>query len=234
VRYSLSPSAMAPWFASAGRLTATIGPTQNDAAAYLVAVTGELVGALREIMARADDPGLDAVGNQRRRYVDMLACVAVFFDKIGHDEIASIGKHIGKLVVAVDDLNDGVTDPLFVTKGNKRDATRIWGARLQAVLGLECLMKTDLSPEKAADEVAKKRDYRDLARLKRGERRDFDLKKSLLSWRARFLDGRVPLPVLEREFARKRHEIDEAALSPAQYRGWARQWLLAAVTSAKR
>src|SRR5215831_6194044 len=49
--------------------------------------------------------------------------------------------------VALLDLIEGVTDPLFVTQGSKRDSMRVWGARLQAALGLECLRRGGLSRE---------------------------------------------------------------------------------------
>jgi hypothetical protein len=197
---------------------------------YLVETTREFVRALLAIVSQDDDPSLDAIGNQRLRYVEALTSVALYLDKLGHDQIGQLGKYIGKLAVALSDLNEGVTDPLFVAAGSKRDSTRIWGARMQAVLGLECFIWGGLSQKTAAAQAAK--DYRALAGLKRGGARD--LRGSLLSWRERFLDGRVPVPELRRSFKLTYQQIEAATLSPEEYRKLGKEWLSSAAQSAKQ
>src|SRR5262249_15636787 len=92
-----------------------------------------------------DDPGLSAINNQRRKYARILWEISAYFHAIGHDKLPELGTDIGGLGVALEDLIRGVTDPLFVTKGSKRDSARIWRARLQAALGLECLILSALS-----------------------------------------------------------------------------------------
>lgn len=197
---------------------------------YLLEVTRELVQNLRAVMDSKNDRGLDEVNNQRQRYAAALGHIAVYFDRIGEVETSEIGKWVAKLAVALDDLTDGVTDPLFVTKGSKRDSTRIWGARMQASLGLECLIRSGLSRQKAAKRAAK--DYTSLARLMRGKTRD--LEGSLLSWRERFLDGRVPVRALSLDFTAKYRQIEAASLSSEQYGEDGNKWLSSAVKSAKQ
>jgi hypothetical protein len=206
-------------------------PTELKAAQeYLLEVTGELVRNLQTVMNREDDRELDEINNQRQRYAAALGCLAIYFDTIGHDNISEIGKWVGKLAIALDDLTDGVTDPLFLTKGSKRDSTRIWGARMQAALGLECLIRSGLPRKAAAKRAAK--DYTPLARLMRGKNRD--LEGSLLSWRERFLDSRVPVRSLSRDFTAKYRKIEAASLSSEQYRDRGNAWLSSAVKSAKQ
>src|SRR5215475_14237707 len=109
-----------------------------------------LVERLLSIWNDQDDPGLSEIDNKRRRSARILWAMGAYFHAIGHDKLPGLGTYIGSLAVALEDLIDGVTDPLFVTKGSKRDSTRIWGARLQASLGLECLLLSGLSRKAAA------------------------------------------------------------------------------------
>jgi hypothetical protein len=170
-----------------------MGAGREEAAReHLVKATNELVENVLFVMNHEDDPALSAIDNQRRSYANLLWAMGAFFEQIGHDKLQEVGKRIASLGVALEDLIKGVTDPLFVTKGPKRDSMRIWGARLQAALGLECFIRSALSRKKAAADAAK--DYKALATLKRGENRD--LKGSLLSWYDRFIEERVPVPEL--------------------------------------
>jgi hypothetical protein len=178
-----------------------------------------------------DDPGLSATDNKRRRYARILWAMAAYFDKLGHDKLPELGTYIAGLGVALEDLIKGVTDPLFVTKGrSKRDSILIWGARLQAALGLECLILSGLPREKAASHAA--RHYQALASLKRGTNRD--LKGSLLSWYDRYVEQRVPVPELREAFQTERRELKAAKLLPAEYRRRGEQAFAKAVQSATR
>jgi hypothetical protein len=185
---------------------------------------------LLSIMNDKDDPGLSAIDNKRRRYARILWAIAAYFDKLGHDKLPGLGRYIGGLGVALEDLIRGVTDPLFVTKGPKRDSMRTWGARLQAALGLECFITSGLSRKEAAADAA--RNYKALARLTRGTNRD--LKGSLLSWYDRYVEGRVPVPALLEAFQTTRRELKAANLSPAEYRRRGEQAFAQAVKSAIR
>jgi hypothetical protein len=190
-----------------------------------------LVERLLSIMNDEDDPGLSATDNKRRRYARILWAMAAYFDKLGHDKLPGLGRYIGGLGAALEDLIDGVTDPLFVTKGrSKRDSMRTWGARLQAALGLECLFLSGLPREKAASHAA--RHYEALASLKRGPNRD--LKSSLLSWYDRYVEERVPVRALQEAFQTTRGELKAANLSSAEYRRRGEQAFAQAVKSAIR
>ena len=208
-------------------------PGREEAARELIwRANSELVERLLSIMNREDNPGLSTNDNKRHRYADILAEMDIFFHKIGHDEL---GTYIVGLGVALEDLIEGVTDPLFVTKGSKRDSMRIWGARLQAALGVECFITSGLSRKEAAGAA---KDYKELARLKRGENRD--LEGSLLSWYDRYVEGpgegpgRVPVPQLLEAFQETRRELKAANRSQAEDRRIGELYFAEAVKSASR
>jgi hypothetical protein len=202
----------------------------EEAACDLVwRANGEFEKRLLFIMNGEDDPGLSAIDNKRRRYARILWALRDFV-KIDHDELSELRTYIGSLASALEDLIEGVTDPLFVTKGSKRDSRRIWAARLQAALGVECLILSGLSRQTAASDAA--RDYNALASLTRGT--DRDLKVSLLSWYDRFIEGRVPVPELVEAFQEVRRELRAAKLTPAEYRRRGEQAFAKAVKSAIR
>jgi hypothetical protein len=199
-----------------------------------------LVERLLSIMNDEDDPELSAINNQRRRYARILWTMSAYFHEIGRDKLPGLGTYIGSLGVALRDLIDGVTDPLFVTKGSKRDSMRIWGARLQAALGLECLILSGLSREKAASDAARK--HQALVNLVRLAGRD--LKGSLLSWYDSYSyvekptdirrTRRVPVPALLETFQETRRAIEAAKLSPAEYRRIGQQYFEQAAKAVRR
>jgi hypothetical protein len=189
-----------------------------------------LVERLLSIWNDRDDPGLSEIDNKRRRYARILWAMSAYFHAIGRDKLPGLGTYIGSLGVALEDLIDGVTDPLFVTKGSKRDSTRTWAARLQAALGLECLILSGLPRERAASHAA--RHYKALASLKRGTSRD--LKGSLLSWYDRYVEELVPVPALVEAFQTERRELKAANLSSAEYLRRGEQAFAQAVKSASR
>src|SRR5262245_11356680 len=181
-------------------------------------------------MNHEDDPELSAIDNQRRRYASTLIQMGTYFDHIGYEEVRELGKYIATLGVALEDLIDGVTDPLFMTKGSKRDSMRIWSIRLQAALGLECFIRSGLPRKEAAEKAADK--YKMLRRVKRGVRRD--LAGSLLSWYDRYVEERVPVPELLQTFKEQHRAIKAANVSAAEYRKRGDQWFARAVKSATR
>src|SRR5205809_7537038 len=101
-----------------------------------------------------------------------------------------------------EDLNRGVTDQELVAKGSKRDSMRIWGARMQAALGLGCFIESGLSRKRAASYAATK--YKALTELIRIA--GADLEGSLLSWYDSYSyikrrgRERVPVPELLEAF----------------------------------
>jgi hypothetical protein len=212
----------------AGILSA--GRGEEAAREYLITATSELVERLLFIRNHRADPGLSAINNERRRYARILFAMDAYFHKIGHDKVHELGTYIASLGVALEDLIEGVTDPLFVTKGSKRDSKRIWGARLRAALGLECLILSGLTRDAAASYAT--RHHKALASLMRGTNRD--LKGSLLSWYDRYVEGRVPVPALVEAFQTTRRAIQAAKLSPAEYRRVGEQFFEQAVKSAIR
>jgi hypothetical protein len=204
---------------------------EREAARELIwRANSALVERLLSIINDQDDPELSEIDNRRRRYERILWAVADYFTKIGRDKLPGLGMHIAGLAIALRDLRMGVTDPLFVTTGSTRDSMRTWGARLQAALGLECLIRSGLSREKAASHAA--RHYQALARLTRGTSRD--LKGSLLSWYDYYVEGRVPVKALQEVFQKTRRKLKAAKLSPAEYQSRGEQAFAAAVKSATR
>jgi hypothetical protein len=202
----------------------------EEAACDLVwRANGEFEKRLLFIMNGEDDPGLSEIDNRRRRYARILFALRDFV-KIDHDELSELRTYIGSLASTLEDLIEGVKDPLFVTKGSKRDSMRTWGARLQAALGLECFILSGLSRDEAASHAA--RHYKALARLMRGA--DRDLKGSLLSWYDRFIERLVPVPDLVEAFQEVRRKLRAAKLSSAEYRRRGEQAFAKAVKSASR
>jgi hypothetical protein len=208
------------------------GRGDEAAREYLITATSELVEQLLFIRNHKDDPRLSAINNQRRRYARILFAMDGYFHKIGHDKVHELGTYIASLGVALQDLIEGVTDPLFVTKGSKRDSMRIWGARLQAALGLECLILSGLFLSRKTAAIYAARHYKKLASLMRGTNRD--LKGSLLSWYDRYVEGRVPVPALVEAFQTTRRDLKAANLSPAKYRRGGKEAFVQAVKSAIR
>jgi hypothetical protein len=212
----------------AGILSA--GRGEEAAREYLITATSELVERLLFIRNHRADPGLSAINNERRRYARILFAMDAYFHKIGHDKVHELGTYIASLGVALQDLIEGVTDPLFVTKGSKRDSKRIWGARLRAALGLECLILSGLTRDAAASYAT--RHHKALASLMRGTNRD--LKGSLLSWYDRYVEGRVPVPALVEACRTTRRDLKAANLSPAKYKRGGKEAFAQAVKSAIR
>ena len=207
------------------------GRGDEAAREYLITATSELVERLLFIRNHRADPGLSAINNERRRYARILFAMDAYFHKIGHDKVHELGTYIASLGVALQDLIEGVTDPLFVTKGSKRDSKRIWGARLRAALGLECLILSGLTRDAAASYAARHY-YKTLASLMRGTNRD--LKGSLLSWYDRYVEGRVPVPALVEACRTTRRDLKGANLSPAEYKRAGKEAFAKAVKSAIR
>jgi hypothetical protein len=204
---------------------------EEAARQFIWRANSALVERLLSIWNDQDDPGLSEIDNKRRRYARILWAMGAYFHEIGHDKLPGLGTYIGSLGVALEDLIDGVTDPLFVTKGSKRDSTRIWGARLQAALGLECLILSGLTRDAAASYAARHY-YKTLASLMRGTNRD--PKGSLLSWYDHYVEGRVPVPQLVEAFQITRRDLKGANLSPAEYKRAGKEAFAKAVKSAIR
>src|SRR5262249_37152845 len=134
---------------------------EEAAREFIWRANSALVERLLSIWNDQDDLALSEIDNKRRRYARILWAMSAYFHAIGRDKLPGLGTYIGSLGVALEELIDGVTDPLFVTKGSKRDSRCTWGARLQAALGLECLMLSGQSRETAASYAA--RHYKKLA-----------------------------------------------------------------------
>jgi hypothetical protein len=189
----------------------------------------ELVEWLLSIENEKDDQ-LSEIDNQRRRYAKTLLAISIYFKRIDHDEHPELWTDIASLGVRLENLIEGVTDPLFVTKGSKRDSTVIYGARLQVALGLKCLFLSGLSREKAASEVATKHEA--LAGLIRIA--GADLKTSSLSWYDSYVKEQVPVPALREEFERTCRKLEAANLSSPEYRKIGQQYFERAAKAVRR
>ena len=209
-----------------------LGSAEREEAArelreFIWKANSALVERLLSVWNDQKDPGLSQIDNERRRYARILWAMSAYFHAIGRDKLPALGTYIGSLGVALEDLIRGVTDPLFVTKGSKRDSMRIWGARMQAALGLECFIQSGLSRERAASEAATK--YEALTELIRIA--GSDLKGSLLSWYDSYIKRRVPVPELLEAFQETHRAIKAAKLSRAKYRRIGHQYFKQAVQS---
>jgi hypothetical protein len=194
---------------------------------FLFDETGDLVRTLRTaIQSSAKDLGKEnSIQNRRLRYCAALAVCARYFEKIGADDV---GEFLGGLGLAMADLDEGVTDPLFRNDaGSKRNSTKIWHARMRAAIGIECLLKAGLSRKDAGTYTAK--NYKALDLLLRDKA---ELKGALLSWYDRFREDRVPEENLQEAFRGHRRDIKASALDRVRYRELADQWLSKAVEAA--
>ena len=189
----------------------------------------EITERVLPIMNAKDDPGLDAINNQRRRFVRMLWAIA----KIDDDNLLpQVGTYIGGLAVALESLIEGVTDKLFVTKGSKskRDSKRVWAPRLQAALGVECLILGRLTRQQVKETV--ERHHGELRRLMRSARQS--LGGSVLFWYDVFLEDRVLVKEYREAFDEMRRQLRAAKLSPAEYRRLGAQHFEQAIKTASR
>ena len=185
------------------------------------------------ITNQEDDPNLSAIDNKRRRHTRILWAMRAYFDKLGfRDKVPELRKYIADLAIALGESHQGRAYRSAICEDERVQTRpmRTWGARLQAALGLECLILSGLSREKAASDAAKS--YKALASLTRGTK--LDLKGSLLSWYDRYGEGRVPVPELLEAFETERSELKAANLSPAEYRRRGKQAFMHAVKTAIR
>jgi hypothetical protein len=180
------------------------GPPQDKATLALLAQRA-LIESLQEVARAEDQAELDDLGNLHWRCADTLMALTNYLGSINTDDnvVEVVAVFMQRLASALYDRAEGISDPLLELKRtSKRDASYTWSTRMLAVLGVEYLIEVEgLSRKDAAHRMAKK--HPKLARLKRGERRD--LVGSILSWRERLLDGRVP-PSVRRDF-RIEHQI---------------------------
>ena len=163
-----------------------------------------LLLSLREISRREDDQRLSAAGNVRAKYIDTLrSTLNYLYPRTNLDlELYETFQH---LLIALDDLQHGVIDPIFKVEGsNKRDPSYLWYARMKVVLALEWFHRCGMSYSEVSRQMAKQ--VPQLANLKRGEARE--LASSILSWRVLFMDSKVPHHALRRSFVEGYREVE--------------------------
>jgi hypothetical protein len=151
---------------------------RQAAVSFLVGLTRELVLKLQAVV-RSD-------ASLRAKYIDTLALVGQYLAKIdaGYD----VAKHVTDLAIALSDLDDGIVDPALDPGTKvKGDPSRVWRGRMWAALGMECLLKSGLTREKATQQAVAR--WPGLNCLLHGS--GSGLRSSLLSWRDRFMNGEI-------------------------------------------
>jgi hypothetical protein len=150
------------------------------------------------------------VGNTRARCTKTLMMLSGYLHLLAGGTEASAC--IDRILVALLDLEIGITDPLLKAVGtSKGDPTYIWLARMATVLALERFIRSGMSQRNAATEAAKK--YSELARLKRDESRE--LASSILSWHVRFMNGnRRSRPIVRNARVRALFRAEYLAMEP--------------------
>jgi hypothetical protein len=125
--------------------------------------------------------------DERARYTYALRELAKFLESCGSIHHS----RFWRLAMALDDLNDGVTDPLLKARrtGGSRGNTWLWCARANVVLGMYVLVEAGLSRKEAAEKAAK--DYpriNKVAAFERGQKSD--TKTKILGWYDEFKKDR--------------------------------------------
>jgi hypothetical protein len=175
-----------------------------------------LVEDLREVLQQHDQPELDKAGNLHWRLADTLMALTNYLGSVNHsdDIIEGVANAIQRLADALYDRAQGISDPLLeFRRTSKQDAYRVWLVRMYVV-------KLGSSRKKAAAKLAKQ--YPELSFFKRGDSRD--LVGSILSWRERLMDGRVPNEIRKKFMVEYREFVAETEAS----------WLRAMVSSLPR
>src|SRR5262249_43465697 len=125
-------------------------PTNDQArkaADYLLGLTRDLVLTLKTVL-HSDAP-------QRSKWIDELWVWGQYLEKIGAGY--GVANPPLQLAIALDELSDGVVDPLLSPSMKvKDDPARIWRGRTWAALGMECLLKKGLTRKAASDEAVTK------------------------------------------------------------------------------
>jgi hypothetical protein len=125
--------------------------------------------------------------DERARYTYALRELAKFLQSCGSVHHS----RFWRLAMALDDLNDGVTDPLLKARsiGGSKGNTRLWCARANVALGMYVLVEAGLRRKEAAEKAAK--DYpgiNKVAAFERGQKSD--IKTKILGWYDEFKKDR--------------------------------------------
>jgi hypothetical protein len=179
-----------------------------------------LADDLRKIF-RAPFPGdRDSIWCQQRQYVAALEKIALFCKHSGIG--ADVAERFAQLAIAFDDLQAGIDGPAIFQKkksagGRPPDRFNTWSVRTTAMLGLECCISGNLTPEHAATRASKK--FPDLAKLSTRKARPsekwkrgagHDLARLLLLWLTAYRDKTIPNAAAQSSF--------DAQLSPLRER----------------
>jgi hypothetical protein len=195
-------------FAETQQLSTTGGSSNLDAK-YELALRAMMLD-LQELDREKSRVHSTTVGNTRARCIKTLTMLGGYLRLLAGGTEASAC--IDRILVALLDLEIGITDPLLKAVGtNKGDPAYIWLARMETVLALERFIRSGTSREQAARQVARR--YPELARLKRGENRD--LASSILSWQVRFMNGdRRNRPTVPNARVRALFKAEHLAMEP--------------------
>jgi uncharacterized protein YoaH (UPF0181 family) len=202
--------------------------TKNEDASFLASDLEVLTRSLRTIFRAA--PAGENITALQGQYTLALAGLAQFIKRCGIGD--DISQRFEELAAAMGDLPSGTRAPILTpAKRTPVERSDIWSVRVNAVLGVESLILSGLSPDDAIKLVATK--YRDLDRLRAPNKGD--LKTSLKSWRNRLTQGRVENAVAKAAFITemKKLQYTAAISSPGDRRKYAHDILAAAVRRAK-
>jgi hypothetical protein len=177
--------------------------TLRAATNHVMDVTGELVRSLRGVAGSDDD--------LRWKYGETLWLVGQYLEKIGagHD----VAGHVVQLAIALCDLEVGIVDPALDPGTKvKGDPSRTWQGRMWVALGMECLLKSRLTREQAAQQAVAR--WPRLSRLIHGS--GSNLPSSLLSWHDRFLNGEIKNRSVRKAFKKLYGVLGVADLAPKE------------------
>ena len=125
--------------------------------------------------------------DERSRYIYAFRALSIFLRACGGVH----ARRFWRLVMAFDDLNYGVTDPLLKVRrtGGSKGNTWLWCARANVALGMYVLVEAGLSRKEAAERAAK--DYPGINKVAAFERgKKSDTKTKILGWYDQFKKDR--------------------------------------------
>jgi hypothetical protein len=151
----------------------------------------------------------------RQRLVNILALNSEYIRRSGADANYAARDKITLFIIALRDLNDGVTHPIFKAKKlshGKRPNSFILRSRTTLAIALDYLIAADVPARVALKEISKTPGIKKLLSKRAAA------EKSPLNWRTRLNEERFPTDLVREQWDQSRKVIAELTGSPSDKR----------------
>ena len=158
-----------------------------------------------------ENPALD----DRQRLVDILALNSEYLQRSGADANNAARDKLALISLALWDLDDGVTHPMFKAKKVEHgapDRSDIWRSRTTLAIAFDYLMAAGVPSRVASKKISKIPGIEKL--LSKGAKAETSLK----NWRVRLRDGLFPNELAREHWDQFRKLFDELTGSPSEKR----------------